>query len=128
VRGGVLDFYPPANRSPSGSSSSATSSSPSAGTTPHAAIARALDRVAVSPQRELLPDPDAPTIPDAPDRSATIIDYARRARADVAVLEIDDVADSRQTLETQWRSSAADAVARGRVAPPYEAIALGGRP
>ena len=83
----------------------------------------ALDRIAVSPQRELLPDPAAPDDPDAPDRSATIIDYARVAGAGVAVLEIDDVMERGRTLEQQWRTSAADAAGRGRPAPPYEAIA-----
>ena len=126
VRGGVLDFYPASESQPIRLEfigdiiesirryDAATQRS-----------LEALDRVAVSPQRELLPDPDAPDDPNAPDRSATIIDYARRARADVAVLEIDDVADRGRTLEEQWRLAAADAAARGRMAPPYEAIALG---
>ena len=126
VRGGVLDFYPASESQPIRLEfigdiiesirryDAATQRS-----------LEALDRVAVSPQRELLPDPEAPDDPNAPDRSATIIDYARRARADVVVLEIDDVSDRGRTLEEQWRSSAADAVARGRVAPPYESIALG---
>src|SRR6187397_681413 len=82
VRGGVLDFYPVSESQPIRLEfigdiiesirryDAATQRS-----------LEALDRVAVSPQRELLPDPAAPDDPNAPDRSAMIIDYARRARA-----------------------------------------------
>ena len=126
VRGGVLDLYPASESQPVRLEfigdiiesvrryDAATQRS-----------LEALDRIAVSPQRELLPDPAALDDPNAFDRSATVIDYARRAGADVVVLEIDDVSDRGRTLEQQWRTSAADAEARGRIAPPYEAIALG---
>src|SRR5262245_44541396 len=126
VRGGVLDVYPASESQPIRLEfigdiiesirryDAATQRS-----------LESLDRIAVSPQRELLPDLQAPDDPDALDRTATIVDYARRAGADVAILEIDDVSERGRTLEQQWRSSAVDAVARGRIAPPYETLALG---
>ncbi len=85
----------------------------------------ALDRVTVAPQRELIDDPGAPDDPEAHDRSATFIDYVRRAGAVALVFEPDDVAERVQGLEGQWRESAADAAERGGLAAPFESIAVG---
>ncbi len=73
-----------------------------------------LDTFTLSPQRELLP------AGDDLDRSATFIDYTRAAGATVLVYEIDDVAQRAQSLEEQWRASAADALARTPSTPPFE--------
>jgi transcription-repair coupling factor (superfamily II helicase) len=80
----------------------------------------ALDRVTVHPQQELLELDDEP---ESRDRSATIVDYVRRAGAILTVMEPDDVGERARRLEEQWRSSAADMLARGRKALPYERIA-----
>jgi transcription-repair coupling factor (superfamily II helicase) len=124
VRGGVVDFYPASEESPIRLEfigdivesirryDSATQRS-----------LTAVDRVVVAPQRELLPDPDRPDDPNAADRSATVIDYVRRARAQVIVFEADDVEERGRALERQWRTAAADAVARGGAVRPYEMIA-----
>jgi transcription-repair coupling factor (superfamily II helicase) len=81
----------------------------------------ALDRLVVSPQRELLPDKGDE---EALDRSATVIDYVRAAGARVVVLEVDDVAERGRGLEQQWRGAATDMQGRGRTIAPYEALAL----
>jgi transcription-repair coupling factor (superfamily II helicase) len=83
----------------------------------------ALDQIVISPQRELLPEPGVADDPAALDRTSTIIDYVRHAGAVVLVHEIDDVEERGRSLEQQWRTSAADMEARGRVAPPYEQLA-----
>jgi transcription-repair coupling factor (superfamily II helicase) len=81
----------------------------------------ALDRVTVHPQQELLElEADDPA---SRDRSATIIDYVRRAGAILTVMEPDDVGERARRLEEQWRSSAADMQARGRLPLPYEQMA-----
>ncbi|MCC7008237.1 MAG: transcription-repair coupling factor [Acidobacteria bacterium] len=84
----------------------------------------AAERVSLAPQRELLPHDAAPDDPDHPDRSATVIDFVRRAGAIVEVFELDDVADRAATLERQWRTTAADMIARGRAVAPYDEIAV----
>jgi transcription-repair coupling factor (superfamily II helicase) len=83
----------------------------------------ALDRIAVSPQRELLPAASVTDDPAALDRSATIVDYARQAGASVLVLEIEDVAERGRALESQWRASAEDMTRRGRPTLPYDGVA-----
>ena len=122
VRGGVVDFYPAAEAQPIRLEfigdmvesvrryDAATQRSLSA-----------LDQVAVSPQKELLPaEDDGAEL----DRTATIVDYVRRAGALLLVFELDDVADRGRALETQWRASASDMEARGRQVAPYERLAL----
>jgi transcription-repair coupling factor (superfamily II helicase) len=125
VRGGVLDFYPASESQPIRLEfigdivesvrryDAATQRS-----------LEALDRVTVSPQQELLHDAQVSDDPAALDRTATIEDYVRGARAHLAVFELDDVLDRARKLSAQWRASADDAVARGRTVPPYEAIAM----
>jgi transcription-repair coupling factor (superfamily II helicase) len=125
VRGGIVDFYPASDAQPVRLEfvgdfiesirrfDAATQRSLSA-----------LERVDVTPQRELLPDDARPDDPAAFDRTATIIDYARRAGASLVVYEPDDVAERAQSLEQQWRKSADDLTARGRVIRPYDTIAL----
>ena len=156
VRGGVVDIYPAAEAQPVRLEfvgdlveslrqyDAATQRS-----------LQTLDRVDISPQRELLPaqaaaDGPADRLrqgygesagasaaaeagpsgrreddPDELDRSATIIDYARRAGAVVLVFEIDDVAERGRTLDAQWRATAADFATRGQRVPAFEDIALG---
>ena len=125
VRGGIVDFYPASESQPVRLEfvgdiiesirrfDAATQRS-----------LTALDRVTVVPQRELLPDDARPDDPAAFDRTATIVDYARLAGASLVVYEPDDVTERGQTLEQQWRKSADDFTARGRVVTPYDAIAM----
>ncbi len=82
----------------------------------------ALDQVMIAPQRELLPR-DSDDGADV-DRSATVVDYVRRAGARVAVFEIDDVAERGRALEAQWRQSAEEMAGRGRDVPAYESLAV----
>jgi transcription-repair coupling factor (superfamily II helicase) len=123
VRGGVVDFYPSAETHPvrlEFIGDIVESVRRFDGATQRSLAA--LDRVVVSPQRELLSDPAAPDDPQRADRSATIVDYARRAGAVVTVYELDDVAERAGSLEAQWRTSAETAAVRTPSAPPYEAI------
>jgi transcription-repair coupling factor (superfamily II helicase) len=125
VRGGVLDFYPASEAQPIRLEfigdivesirryDAATQRS-----------LESLDRVTVSPQQELLQDAAVSDDPAALDRTATIEDYVRAARAHLAVFELDDVLDRARKLSAQWRASAEDAASRGRTVPPYEAIAM----
>jgi transcription-repair coupling factor (superfamily II helicase) len=124
VRGGVVDFYPAADAQPIrlefiGDIVESIRRYDAATQRSLAAI----DRVIISPQRELLSLETAGE-DEAPDRTGTVIDYARSARATVVVYEGDDVADRGRKLEEQWRTSAADMAARGRVVPAYESLAL----
>ncbi|HEX5217677.1 MAG TPA: transcription-repair coupling factor [Vicinamibacterales bacterium] len=124
VRGGVVDLYPASENDPVrlefiGDIVESVRRYDAATQRSQAA----LDQIVVSPQRELLPDPAHPDDPAAFDRTATIVDYARRAGAAVIVFEIDDVEERGRTLEEQWRASAIDMTARGRIVPAYEAIA-----
>jgi transcription-repair coupling factor (superfamily II helicase) len=82
-----------------------------------------VDQAMVPPQRELLPDPRQPDDPLAFDRTATILDFVRQARAALLVCEIDDVATKASEQERQWRRSGEDVVARGRPAQPFDEIA-----
>ena len=126
VRGGVVDFYPAAESTPVrlefvGDIVESIRRYDSATQRSQAA----LDRITISPQRELLDDPDTPDDPEAHDRSSTFIDYVRRSGAEFIVFEPDDVADRVQGLERQWRDSAEVLKARGKQVPSFESIALG---
>jgi transcription-repair coupling factor (superfamily II helicase) len=125
VRGGVVDIYPAAEAQPVrlefiGDVIESLRRYDAASQR----SLKAVDRIDISPQRELLPVPGRGDDPDALDRSATVIDYVRRAAARLVVYEIDDVAERGRTLEEQWRHTAADMTARGRPVPPFESIAL----
>ena len=121
VRGGIVDFYPSSEDQPVRLEfigdivesvrqyDAATQRS-----------LKALDRAAIIPQRELLPLSGED--PEALDRSATIVDYVRRAGASVLVYELEDVADRGRKQDEQWRASAADMEARGRKVLPSDAI------
>jgi transcription-repair coupling factor (superfamily II helicase) len=125
VRGGVVDIYPAVEPMPirlEFIGDIVDSIRRFDGATQRSQVA--LDRVSISPQRELLGDPAAGDDPDAVDRSATVIDYVRRAGALIAVLEPEDAGERGRGLEQQWRGAAADVQARGRAVPPYEALAL----
>jgi transcription-repair coupling factor (superfamily II helicase) len=122
VRGGVVDFYPASEEFPLrlefvGDIIESLRRYDSATQRSLAAV----DRVLVSPQREQVPDAgdDAAAL----DRSATVIDYVRRAGATVLVYEIDDVEERGTSLERQWRASAAEMEGRGRTVQAYDAIA-----
>ncbi len=120
VRGGIVDFYPASEAQPVRLEfigdiieslrwyDSATQRSQTA-----------LDRIVISPQRELIVRSD-----DSTDRSASVIDYARQAGAAVVISEIDDVHERGRALEAQWRASAATMEGRGRDVTPFEDIAL----
>ena len=119
---------PAANRSPSASSSSATSSSPSAVTTRRRSDRWRARSHRVTPQRELLPDPAAPDDPVAPDRSATIVDYARRAGADVAVARNRRRVRPRPEGGGQWRVGRGGYGAARALLPPMNRWRAVGRP
>jgi transcription-repair coupling factor (superfamily II helicase) len=133
VRGGIVDLYPASEEQPLrlefiGDIIESLRRYDAATQRSLAAV----DRVVVSPQRELLlgtdVDPEAGEGDAAEaeiDRSATVIDYARQAGASLAVYEVDDVEDRGRTLEEQWRASAAALQGRGRDVPPFEALAVG---
>jgi transcription-repair coupling factor (superfamily II helicase) len=124
VRGGVLDFYPAHEAQPirlefigdiiESVRRYDASTQRSLG---------ALDRVSLTPQRELLPEEGADDSSRV-DRRGTIIDYARAAGAATMVFEPDDVLEQARRLEQQWRASAEDQERRGRGAPSYGAIAI----
>ena len=103
VRGGIVDFFPAAEARPVRVEFIGDTIESlrwfDAGTQRSLA---ALDTITISPQRELL----------GADRSATFLDYVRRAGASVAVFEIDDVADKGRAQDAQWRRSAEDQEAR----------------
>src|SRR5688572_24784694 len=91
----------------------------------------ALGAITLTPQRELLPSEhghdeaaSAADGKDGNDRTATFIDYVRRAGSAVLVYELDDVTSRGLGLEEQWRASAADAAARNGTAPPFEHFAM----
>ena len=121
VRGGIVDFFPASEAQPVRLEfigdiveslrwyDSATQRSQAA-----------LDRIVISPQRELLVTAD-----DRVDRLATIVDYVRQAAASLVIFEIDDVHERGRGLEAQWRSSAATMEARGRDVTPFEELAAG---
>nr|MBP6717031.1 DEAD/DEAH box helicase [Acidobacteriota bacterium] len=125
VRGGVVDIYPAAESQPVRLEfigdiieslrryDAATQRS-----------LTALDQVTISPQRELLDDPDEPDNPLKSDRSSHIIDYVRLAGAQLLVFEREDVDTRGRQLEQQWSASADDAITRGRIAPPLSELAL----
>ena len=123
VRGGVVDFYPAADAQPVRLEfiGDIIESVRRYDAATQRSLA-ALDRVVVSPQRELIEIALSGQEPSV-DRSATVVDYARAGRATVIVFEHDEVADRGQKLEEQWRGSAQDMKARGREAPRYETLA-----
>src|SRR5205823_5001278 len=117
VRGGVVDIYPSADSQPVrlefiGDTIESIRQY-------DAATQRSLaplDQIAISPQRELIPLTTADVDGlETVDRSATIVDYVRRARAALLVFELDDVDARGRKLEDQWRATAADMEQRGRV-------------
>ena len=82
----------------------------------------AVDKVVINPQRErLIGDEDAD---DRTTATTAVIDYVRHARAELVVLEIDDVHERGRGQEAQWRQSAATMEGRGREVPPFEQIAV----
>ncbi|MSO49091.1 MAG: transcription-repair coupling factor [Acidobacteria bacterium] len=135
VRGGVVDLYPTSEEQPFRLEfigdiiesvrryDAATQRS-----------LKALDSLTLTPQRELMPaflgvEEHAELRSSghdeaASDRSATFIDYVRRAGATLLIYEIDDVASRGRGLEEQWRLSAQDAAAKNATALPYEHFAL----
>ena len=124
VRGGVVDFYPTSETQPVRlefigdiiESVRRYDASTQRSLT-------ALDHVSISPQRELLGDPNAPDEPGRFDRSSSIVDYVRLADASLVLFEIDDIESRGRTLEEQWRASAVDMEARGRTVLPFEQMA-----
>ncbi len=125
VRGGVLDFYPANEAQPIRLEfvGDIVESIRRYDASTQRSL-EALDRVLVSPQRELLPDVFAPDDPEAFDRTATVIDYFRASGATLVAFEPDDVREQALKLETQWRASAHDFIQRGRAVPEYTAIAI----
>jgi transcription-repair coupling factor (superfamily II helicase) len=83
----------------------------------------ALDRVLVRPQRELVENDGQDGDPEARDRTASIITYARIAGAEVLVFEPDEVLEKIESLERQWRASASEGRANRAIA--FEELALG---
>jgi transcription-repair coupling factor (superfamily II helicase) len=125
VRGGVVDFYPTSETQPIRLEfiGDIIESIRSYDASTQRSL-QALGAITLAPQRELLPDANISDDPDAFDRTATFIDYARRAGATVLVYELDDIASRGRGLEEQWRASAEEAAARSALAPPYEHFAL----
>jgi len=126
VRGGVVDFYPASEPTPIrlefvGDIVESIRRYDSATQRSLAAV----DRIAVMPQRELLDDAERPDDPEARDRSASFIDYVRRAGADLLVFEPEDVGERVRALEQQWRESAGTLASRGRPVLSFEAMAAG---
>ncbi|MEZ5316684.1 MAG: transcription-repair coupling factor [Vicinamibacterales bacterium] len=85
---------------------------------------QAIDRIVISPQRELLPAPGVDDDPQALDRGATVLDYVRRGGADLLVYEFDDVDRRGRAQDEQWRATAEDMRARGRDVPAFGDIAV----
>jgi transcription-repair coupling factor (superfamily II helicase) len=126
VRGGVVDVYPASEPAPirlEFIGDTIESVRRFDGATQRSLAA--LDRVVISPQRELLPEEGPGDDPARVNRAATILDYVRKAGAALAVYEIDDVAERGRSLEQQWHASAAAARERerGRATPAYDDIA-----
>ena len=125
VRGGVVDFYPSSQSMPvrlEFIGDMIESIRQFDGETQRSL--GAIDRVVVSPQRELLPTDEASDEVMALDRSATVIDYVRRAGATVTSFELDDIDDRGRALESQWRSSAAADRDGGRERLDYDVLAV----
>jgi transcription-repair coupling factor (superfamily II helicase) len=124
VRGGVVDFYPASEAQPVRLEfiGDIVESIRRYDAATQRSLA-ALDHVTIGPQRELLPVPGVSDDPAALDRTASIVDYLRAAGASLVVYELDDVEEKGRALEEQWRSSAAEADARGRPGPPVDEIA-----
>jgi transcription-repair coupling factor (superfamily II helicase) len=125
VRGGVLDFYPASEAQPVRLEfvGDIVESIRRYDASTQRSL-EALDRIVVSPQRELLPDTFAPDDPLVFDRTATIIDYVRTAAASIVAFEFDDIREQAQKVEAQWRASAHDLVQRGRPAAEYSTLAM----
>jgi transcription-repair coupling factor (superfamily II helicase) len=123
VRGGVVDLYPASEARPirlEFIGDIVESIRQFDGATQRSLAA--LDRAAIAPQRELLAT--AVDDPAARDRSATFAEYVHAAQGQLLVFEIDDVEDRGRSLETQWRTSAADLAARGRHVPGFDELAV----
>ncbi len=125
VRGGVVDVFPASEAQPVrlefiGDIVESLRRYDAATQRSHAGI----DRIIVSPQRELLARAGAGDDPADLDRSATVVDYVRRAGAAVLTCEFDDVDERGRALEQQWRASADDAAARGRQVTPFDELAV----
>jgi len=124
VRGGIVDFYPAAEAQPfrlefiGDIVDSIRQYDAATQRSQHA-----VDQVLIPPQRELLPDAGAGDDPDAFDRSATVLEYARRNGSTLVVCEIDDVVARGAEQERQWLRSAEDMEARGRPGHPFDEIA-----
>jgi len=125
VRGGVLDFYPASEAQPIRLEfvGDIIESIRRYDASTQRSL-EALDRVLVSPQRELLPDAFTPDDAEAFDRTATVVDFFRASGATLVAFEFEDIKEQAQKLETQWRASAHDFSQRGRVVPDYGAIAI----
>jgi len=125
VRGGIVDFYPSREAQPIRLEfvGDIVESIRRFDAATQRSLA-ALDQAVITPQRELLADAARPDQPDAFDRSATFVDYARLAGAELIVCERDDVIERIAKLEEQWRSTEADLAGRGRVVPVFEEIAV----
>jgi len=125
VRGGVVDFFPSAQSTPvrlEFIGDMIESIRRFDGSTQRSLAA--IDRVVISPQRELLPTDGPPDDDVTLDRSATVVDYVRRAGAAVTVFELDDIDERGRTLEAQWRSSASAVNSDGRAPAKYEDVAV----
>ena len=127
VRGGVVDFFPAAESTPIRLEfiGDIVESIRRYDASTQRSLA-AVDRVTLAPQRELLDLPGSVDDPLNRDRSASVLDYVRRAGAGTLVYEPDDVLERIRGLEQQWRHSADDHQTRGGPSLPYEGIALGG--
>jgi transcription-repair coupling factor (superfamily II helicase) len=125
VRGGIVDFYPSSDAQPIRLEfvGDIVESIRRFDAATQRSLA-ALDQAVIAPQRELLGDPSRADEPEAFDRSATFIDYARLAGAELIVCERDDVVEGVRKLEEQWRSTEQDLAARGRVVPVFEEIGV----
>jgi transcription-repair coupling factor (superfamily II helicase) len=140
VRGGIVDFYPSSEDQPIRLEfiGDIVESVRQYDASTQRSL-KALDRAAIIPQRELLPLEDddlsrrssEATEPDLSrrsseaaeaDRSATVLDYVRRAGASVLVYELEDVVERGRRQDEQWHASAADMEARGRKVLPPEVI------
>jgi len=121
VRGGVVDFYPSSEAQPVrlefiGDIVESIRKYDAA--TQRSLVA--LDQIALVPQREQVFGADEDT-----DRSATFVDYVRRAGAALLVFERDDIEVRGRKLDEQWRASATDMRARGRDdVPAFETLAV----
>jgi hypothetical protein len=124
VRGGVLDFYPASEVQPVRLEfiGDIVESIRRYDASTQRSL-EALDRIVVSPQRELLPDTFAPDDALAFDRTATIIDYVRTAAATIVAFEFDDIREqARKSRPNGARAPtiSCSAAGRRRSSPPLQ--------